>query len=106
MHRAPWEAVRSQIGLEAAEFLYDSPRVERSRELADYALKSFAQRADILESAVDSCGASTGLQVRLDRNQRLDSAAPSAQAAARRMPGFCASDDRLPALDRPAGPLT
>jgi transglutaminase-like putative cysteine protease len=58
--KMPWEAVRAQLRalgapplVEPAEFLYESPHVERSRELADYAVKSFTARRGILESAVD-----------------------------------------------------
>jgi transglutaminase-like putative cysteine protease len=58
--RQSWEAVRARLSaldapplVEAAEFLYDSPHVERSRELADYAVKSFTARRGILESAAD-----------------------------------------------------
>jgi transglutaminase-like putative cysteine protease len=58
--RASWEAVRARLSaldapplVEPAEFLFDSPHVERSRELADYAVKSFTARRAILESALD-----------------------------------------------------
>ena len=58
--RSSWEAVRARLGAldkpplaEPAEFLFDSPHVERSRELADYAVKSFTARRAILESAMD-----------------------------------------------------
>ena len=76
--RAPWEAVRSQIGVEAAEFLYDSPRVERSRELADYALKSFARRRGILEAAVD-------LVRRIHRDFKFDPTATSVSTPLRQV---------------------
>ena len=55
-----WEAVRARLhSLEArplaepAEFLYESPHVERLRELTDYALKSFGARRGILDAAAD-----------------------------------------------------
>jgi transglutaminase-like putative cysteine protease len=61
--RAPkvsWEAVRARLHsleerplAEPADFLYDSPHVERSRELADYAVKSFSARRGMLEAASD-----------------------------------------------------
>jgi transglutaminase-like putative cysteine protease len=58
--KASWEAVRARLRaldapplIEPAEFLYESPHVERSRELADYAVKSFTSRRAILESALD-----------------------------------------------------
>jgi transglutaminase-like putative cysteine protease len=58
--RVPWEAVRARLRsldaptlVEPAEFLYESPHVEPSRELADYAVKSFTARRGILESALD-----------------------------------------------------
>ena len=56
----PWEAVRARLhSLEApplaepAEFLFESPHVERLRELADYAVKSFAARRGMLDAAAD-----------------------------------------------------
>ena len=58
--KAPWEAVRARLGaldapplVEPAEFLFESPHIERLRELADYAAKSFPARRGILEAAVD-----------------------------------------------------
>src|SRR6266851_5574737 len=58
--RVPWEAVRARLRaldapalVEPAEFLYESPHIERSRELADYAVKSFTARRGMLESAID-----------------------------------------------------
>jgi len=58
--RSSWEAVRARLSAldtppltEPAEFLFDSPHVERSRELADYAVRSFTARRAILESAMD-----------------------------------------------------
>jgi transglutaminase-like putative cysteine protease len=55
-----WEAVRARLRafdgpplVEPAEFLYESPHIERSRELADYAVKSFTARRGIMECAVD-----------------------------------------------------
>jgi len=55
-----WEAVRSRLRVldapvlvEPAEFLFESPHVERSRELADYAAKSFPARRGVLDGAVD-----------------------------------------------------
>jgi len=58
--KSSWEAVRARLSAldtppltEPAEFLFDSPHVERSRELADYAVKSFTARRAMLESAQD-----------------------------------------------------
>src|SRR5258706_4782540 len=58
--RVAWEAVRARLRaldapplVEPAEFLYESPHVARSRELADYAVKSFTARRGILEAASD-----------------------------------------------------
>jgi len=55
-----WEAVRARLRaldapplIEPADFLYDSPHIERSRELADYAIKSFTARRGILEAMAD-----------------------------------------------------
>lgn len=58
--KTSWEAVRaalSRLGepslVEVTEHLYESAHVERSRELADYAVKSFTARRAILESSLD-----------------------------------------------------
>ena len=75
--RSSWEAVRARLSaldtpplVEAAEFLFDSPHVERSRELADYAVKSFTARRAILESATD-------LARRIHRDFKFDRTATS-----------------------------
>lgn len=72
-----WEAMRARLRtldapplVEPAEFLYDSPHVERSRELADYAVKSFTARRGILESALD-------LARRIHRDFKFDRTATS-----------------------------
>jgi transglutaminase-like putative cysteine protease len=54
--KTPWESVRDAPRIEPAEFLYESPHVERLRELGDYALKSFTPRRGILEAATDLAG--------------------------------------------------
>jgi transglutaminase-like putative cysteine protease len=58
--KVSWETVRARLHsledrplAEPAEFLYDSPHVERSRELADYATKSFSARRGMLDAAAD-----------------------------------------------------
>jgi transglutaminase-like putative cysteine protease len=58
--RVSWEAVRARLRaldapplVEPAEYLFESPHVEPSRELADYAVKSFTARRAILEAALD-----------------------------------------------------
>jgi transglutaminase-like putative cysteine protease len=58
--RIAWETVRSRLRaldapplVEPTEFLYESPHIERLRELADYAVKSFTARRGILEAASD-----------------------------------------------------
>jgi transglutaminase-like putative cysteine protease len=56
--------------VEAAEFLFESAYVERSRELADYAVKSFTARRPILESASD-------LARRIHRDFKFDRTATS-----------------------------
>jgi transglutaminase-like putative cysteine protease len=74
--RQQWEAVReglnalSQPPLEAAEFLYDSPHVERSHELAHYASRSFARGRGMVEAATD-------LARRIHKEFKFDSAATS-----------------------------
>jgi transglutaminase-like putative cysteine protease len=75
--RVSWEAVRARLRslempllVEATEFLYESPHVERSRELADYAVKSFTARRGILEAAID-------LTRRIHRDFKFDRTATS-----------------------------
>jgi transglutaminase-like putative cysteine protease len=74
--RVAWEAVRSSLStlsempLEAAEFLYDSPHVERSHELAHYASKSFAAKRGMVEASSD-------LARRIHREFKFDRAATS-----------------------------
>jgi transglutaminase-like putative cysteine protease len=68
--KTSWEAVRAHPLVEAAEFLFDSPHVERSQELADYAVKSFTARRAILESATD-------LARRIHRDFKFDRTATS-----------------------------
>ena len=80
-----WEAVRARLRaldapplVEPAEFLYDSPHVERSRELADYAVKSFTARRGILESAVD-------LARRIHKDFKFDRSATSVSTSLRQV---------------------
>ena len=58
--KTSWEGVRARLRaldapplMEPAEFLYDSPHIERTRELADYAIKSFTARRGMLEAVSD-----------------------------------------------------
>jgi len=74
--KAPWESVRARLRavdapqVEPAEFMFESPHVERSRELADYAVKSFTARRPILESTTD-------LARRIHRDFKFDRTATS-----------------------------
>jgi transglutaminase-like putative cysteine protease len=75
--KSSWEAVRARLSAldapplaEPAEFLFDSLHVERSPELADYAVKSFTARRAILESAAD-------LARRIHRDFKFDRTATS-----------------------------
>jgi transglutaminase-like putative cysteine protease len=75
--KSSWEAVRARLSAldapplaEPAEFLFDSPHVERSRELADYAVRSFTARRAVLESATD-------LARRIHRDFKFDRTATS-----------------------------
>jgi len=75
--RISWEAVRARLRaldapplVEPAEFLFESPHVERSRELADYAVKSFTARRGILEAATD-------LARRINKDFKFDRTATS-----------------------------
>ncbi len=76
--KTSWEAVRAHPLVEAAEFLFDSPHVERSRELADYAVKSFTARRAILESATD-------LARRIHRDFKFDRTATSVSTPLRQV---------------------
>lgn len=56
----PWQQISSQVTsgadqrwLEAQEYVFDSPRVRRDAEYADYAKKSFTDQRPIVEAAVD-----------------------------------------------------
>ena len=58
--KVAWETVRARLHslegrplAEPAEFLYESPHIERLRELTDYAQKSFTARRGMLEAASD-----------------------------------------------------
>lgn len=74
--RLGWEAVRDSLNaldgpsLEPAEFLYDSPHVARSHELAHYAAKSFGRGRGMVEAAVD-------LGRRIHKEFKFDPAATS-----------------------------
>jgi transglutaminase-like putative cysteine protease len=75
--KSSWEAVRARLSaldtpplFDSAEFLFDSLHVERSRELADYAVKSFTARRAILDSAAD-------LARRIHRDFKFDRTATS-----------------------------
>ncbi|HZE60129.1 MAG TPA: transglutaminase family protein [Burkholderiales bacterium] len=76
--KTSWEAVRAHPLVEATEFLFDSPHVERSRELADYAVKSFTARRAILESASD-------LARRIHRDFKFDRTATSVSTPLRQV---------------------
>jgi transglutaminase-like putative cysteine protease len=83
--RVPWDAVRARLRsldespvVEAAEFMYDAPHVERSRELADYAARSFTERRGMLEASVD-------LARRIHRDFRFDRTATSVSTPLRQV---------------------
>ena len=83
--KVSWEAVRARLNAldapplaEPTEFLFDSPHVERSRELADYAVKSFSARRAILESAGD-------LARRIHRDFKFDRTATSVSTPLRQV---------------------
>lgn len=80
-----WEAVRARLRaldapplVEPSEFLFDSPHVERLRELADYAVKSFTARRGILEAAAD-------LARRIHRDFKFDRTATSVSTPLRQV---------------------
>ena len=83
--KSSWEAVRARLSAldtpplaDPVEFLFDSPHVERSRELADYAVKSFTARRAILESASD-------LARRIHRDFKFDRTATSVSTPLRQV---------------------
>ena len=68
--KTSWESVRDARLVEAAEFLYESPHIERLRELGEYAQKSFTPRRGILEAATD-------LAARIHKDFKFDRTATS-----------------------------
>jgi transglutaminase-like putative cysteine protease len=83
--KTSWEAVRARLSaldapplVEPEEFLFDSAHVERSRELSDYAIKSFTARRAILESAGD-------LARRIHRDFKFDRTATSVSTPLRQV---------------------
>jgi transglutaminase-like putative cysteine protease len=83
--KTSWEPVRARLCaldkpplLEPTEFLFESAHVERSRELADYAVKSFTARRAILEAASD-------LARRIHRDFKFDRTATSVSTPLRQV---------------------
>ena len=83
--KTSWESVRARVLaldasplVEPVEFLFESPHVERLRELADYAMKSFTARRGILEAAVD-------LSRRIHREFKFDRTATSVSTPLRQV---------------------
>jgi transglutaminase-like putative cysteine protease len=75
--QTPWEAVRARLRMldaaplvEPSEFLFESPHIERSRELAEYAGRSFLPRRGALEAVID-------LAHRIHKDFRFDRTATS-----------------------------
>jgi transglutaminase-like putative cysteine protease len=83
--KTSWEAVRARLRAldapplaEPAEFLFESPHVERLRELTDYAVKSFTARRGILEGATD-------LARRINKEFKFDRTATSVSTPLRQV---------------------
>lgn len=83
--KTSWETVRARLQaldapplVEPAEFLFESPHVERLRELADYAVKSFTARRGMIDSAVD-------LARRIHRDFKFDRTATSVSTPLRQV---------------------
>ena len=80
----PWDALRERLrapealSIGVAEFLVDSPHVERMRELTDYAARSFAARRGVLEAASD-------LARRIHRDFKFDKTATSVSTPLRQV---------------------
>ena len=75
--KTAWEAVHARLRaldapplIEPTEFLYESPHIERLRELGEYAQKSFTPRRGILEAASD-------LAARIHKDFKFDRTATS-----------------------------
>jgi transglutaminase-like putative cysteine protease len=80
-----WEAVRARLhALDASnpgyacEHLFESPHIERSRDLGDYAVKSFTERRWILEASID-------LARRIHRDFKFDRTATSVSTPLRQV---------------------
>jgi transglutaminase-like putative cysteine protease len=83
--RVPWESVRAKLhvldgppALEPVEYLFESPHVERSRDLGDYAVRSFGARRGMLEGATD-------LARRIHRDFKFDRTATSVSTPLRQV---------------------
>jgi len=85
MPRLPWELAAARLRaidlpplVEVSQYLFESPHVERSRELADYAGKSFPRGRTVLEGAVD-------LMRRIHKDFRFDKTATSVSTPLRQV---------------------
>jgi transglutaminase-like putative cysteine protease len=83
--RASWESVRDRLReldgpplVEPAEYLFESPHVERSRDLAEYAAKSFPARRGAVDGALD-------LMRRIHKEFKFDKTATSVSTPIRQV---------------------
>ena len=109
---APWESVaemfRDPVSPEVVEpyqFIFDSPQVRASLELADYAGQSFPAGTPLLVGAGIKPADFFRLQIRSQGDHGGDAAGGGLGKAPGRLPGLCASGHRLPAFARPARAL-
>ena len=103
-----WEEVvslfRDPVSPEVVEpyqFVFDSPQVRASFELADYALASFARETPLLLGAADlTRRIFTDFKFDPQGHHRGHAVGGGLAKAARRLPGFRASGHRVPAFAR------
>ena len=112
----PWEEVRDRLAydalaprpedLEAMRFLFESAHIRIKHELADYAADCFPPGAPVLVGA-RALMAKIFEELTFDpeATDRVHAGHGSPGKQARRLPGLCPPDDRLPARTRPCRPL-
>jgi len=93
LHSPPWEEVARSVpadsspaGIEAYQFVFESPRIKTSPEFGEYASQSFAPRLPLAEALLD-------LTARIHKDFRFDSKATTVRTPTeevfRRRRGVC-----------------
>ena len=112
----PWQRVRDSFAyhgawpsrdqLEAARFRHESPHVRLKQSFTDYSARCFPEGRPILACAEAlSTMLHADIAVHAGRDHHQHFTDRSGGNPARRLPGFRASHDCLPAFARPAGAL-